>query len=326
MKTPPLWRLVQRQNFTQMGALIQFLNLSLDNQKELLLNSQFPLNLPRRLAEKIEKNNLQDPIFLQFVPIQKETLKQSGFQLDPVQDVSFSKTKKLLHKYQGRALIITTGACAMHCRFCFRQHFPYETTKTQFETELLYIQNNPSVTEVILSGGDPLSLSDETLGILLQELNKIPHVRRVRFHSRFLIGIPERVDDSFLRTLSEFQKEIIFVLHANHPKEIDADVQSALKKMKEHNVLLLNQSVLLKHVNDRPDLLIALSEKLLETGVLPYYLHQLDPVEGAAHFEVPLTQGKALMKELKKKLPGYGTPRWVREEPGEPSKTALIDT
>lgn len=319
----PLWRKIQKENFTKLEPLLEFLQFSSDQQNKLLSSPRFNLNLPRRLAEKIAKNDLNDPLFRQFVPLHEETLSTPGFTLEPVLDQEFRKSKKILHKYKQRALLITTSACAMHCRYCFRQNFPYETTTAGFEDEISYIKNDPTLSEVILSGGDPLSLSDKSLESLLSQLDAITHIKRIRFHTRFLIGIPERIDSSFLKILQQVHKQIIFVIHVNHPNEIDADVTVALKNLQKLGIPILNQSVLLQGVNDLGETLLALSEKLISIGVTPYYLHLLDKVEGAAHFNVSEEKGKELIEYIRENLSGFGVPRLVREEPGKPSKTFI---
>ena len=315
------WRQVQKENFTRIDPLLDFLALAPSSREQILKAPRFPLNLPRRLAQKIAKNTLDDPIFLQFVPLIQETVRPAGFCQDPVQDLTFRKTKKLLHKYHGRALILCTSACAMHCRFCFRQNFPYETEVSGFEEEIEYLTQEETISEVILSGGDPLSLSDRQLSLLLTSLDKIPHIRRIRFHTRFPIGIPERIDAPFLELLSQSTKQIYFVIHCNHPNELDPEVLSSLQQLKPLGITLLSQSVLLKGVNDNPQVLIALFETLVNSGILPYYLHELDLVNGAAHFLSP--QGPKLIHAIQPHLSGYAIPRLVREEAGKPCKTVL---
>ena len=319
----PLWRRIQKENFTRIEPLLDYLELSDVHREKILISPRFSLNLPRRLADKIEKNTLDDPILRQFVPLIDETVSSSGFSLEPLQDRSFQKTKKTLQKYKGRALVLTTGACAMHCRFCFRQNFPYETEEKGFEEEIQYLSKDPSLSEVILSGGDPLSLSDASLATLFQELDQIPHLKRIRFHSRFPIGIPERIDASFLRLLAASSKQIFFVIHCNHPKELDSDVLSSLKKIGSLGIPLLNQSVLLKGINDNTSTLSHLSRTLIDGGIIPYYLHELDPVQGAAHFDLPPSTGPLLIRSMQQELPGYGIPHLVREQPGYPSKTFI---
>ncbi len=321
----PLWRQVQRENFTRFEHLADFLELSDPLRKKILQRPRFSLNLPKRLAAKIEKNTLNDPLLRQFVPLEEELKPFPGFVSDPVQDETFRQTKKILHKYQGRALIVATSACAMHCRYCFRQNFPYETEEKGFEKELAYIRETDSLSEIILSGGDPLSLSDGALANLLNALDDIPHVKRIRFHTRFPIGIPERLDDSFLDLLGSISKQIFFIIHCNHPKELDQDVIEALKEVQYLGIPVLNQSVLLAGVNDEEETLLALSEALLEAGITPYYLHELDQVEGAGHFAVPTERGKELIRFVQENLSGFGVPRLAREISGQPSKTFITN-
>lgn len=315
----PLWRQIQRENFTRTPPLLDFLELSEEKRPLILSSPNFPLNLPRRLAAKMGKNNLDDPIFRQFVPLIDERLEVPGFVPEPLQDSSFRKSKKLLQKYKGRALIVSTSACAMNCRFCFRQNFPYETAEKGFEEEIALLAADPSLSEVILSGGDPLSLSNETLASLCQSIDAIGHIKRIRFHSRFPLGIPERIDAEFLSILKTTSKQIFFVIHCNHPKELDADVIASLRQIALLGIPLLNQSVLLKGVNDNPSTLLELSETLINAGILPYYLHEHDPVTGTSHFAS--SRGPELIRSLQGLISGYGVPKLVREEPGQPSKT-----
>lgn len=319
----PLWRQIQRENFTRILELFDFLEIPEIERKRFLSSPRFPLNLPRRLAAKIAKNTLTDPILRQFVPLIEESTQTPGFTPEPLQDSSFRYSKKLLQKYKGRALIVTTGSCAMNCRFCFRQNFPYEKETPGFDEEIDYLAKDSTLAEVILSGGDPLSLSDSSLGSLIQAINGIPHVKRIRFHSRFPLGIPERIDDSFLSILKASSKQIIFILHCNHPRELDADVILSLRKIARLGIPLLNQSVLLKGVNDDPEVLLSLSEILTNSGIIPYYLHEHDRVEGAAHFALPPSRGPELIRYLQEHTSGYGVPRLVREEPGQPSKSFI---
>ncbi|MES2273400.1 MAG: KamA family radical SAM protein [Chlamydiota bacterium] len=317
----PLWRQIQRENFTQIEELLQFLELDSDLRSKILKKAKFSLNLPRRLASKIAPNTLDDPILRQFVPLEDELIFTPNSLADPVGDQIFRKTKKILHKYNRRALLVATGACAMHCRYCFRQNFPYETEQKGFERELQYIKEDLSLSEIILSGGDPLSLSDGILSGLLSGLSSIKHIKRIRFHTRFPIGIPERIDASFLELLKSTEKQIIFVIHCNHRAELDEDVVFALKKILCLGIPVLNQSVLLKGVNDTGPILLELSEALVNAGVIPYYLHTLDPVRGASHFATPPSLGNRLIRFIQENSSGYGVPRLAREDPGMPSKT-----
>ncbi len=320
----PLWRQILKSNFTHWEELADFLELDSIQRETLLKKTHFPLNLPRRLAEKIKKRTLKDPIFIQFLPTVYEQQPLSGFCNDPVEDANFQKKAKLLQKYPGRVLLICTSACAMHCRYCFRQNFDYDCSDKIFEDEIQYIAQDPSLHEVILSGGDPLSLSDSILENLLTRLEAIPHIKLLRFHTRFPIGIPERINDNFINAIKNTRLQVFFVIHSNHSLELDADVLNALKTLQKHNVVLLNQSVLLKEVNDDVNTLKEHCLKLIHNGILPYYLHQLDRVQGAGHFEVPEEKGKALIELLTKELPGYAVPKYVREIPGQSSKIALL--
>lgn len=312
------WRIIQKANFTDWQKLADFLELP--KESPLLKKSRFPLNLPLRLAQKIRKGTFDDPILRQFLPTTAE-LQPLG-QKDPVQDASFQKTPYLLHKYKGRMLIVATGACAMNCRFCFRQNYEY-ASGGDFAQELEVLQNDETIEEVLLSGGDPLSLSNERLRSLLEKLACIPHVKRIRFHTRFPIGIPERIDEEFLEILESCQKQVVFAIHTNRAEELDDDVLHALKKIGRLGIPLLTQTTLLRGVNDTVASLKDLFQTLVSNGMIPYYLHQLDPVQGALHFEVPLEEGQALMKALHAELPGYALPRFVKEEPFAPGKTAF---
>lgn len=319
----PLWRTQLRQNFTKIADLAAFLELTPSQYDTVDASSAFSLNLPRRLANKIAKGSTEDPLFLQFVPLKKEQILDPDFTLDPVQDATFQLEDKLLQKYEARALIIATSACAMHCRFCFRKNFDYQTQDKTFAQELDHIRNDPSLEEIILSGGDPLSLTDEVLGNLLDNLSNIAHVRRIRFHSRFIMGIPERVDISFLRLLRSCPKQIWFINHANHINEFDDDIWQALKNIQQLGIPVLNQTVLLQGVNDSSDALKELCLGLIDHGVTPYYLHQLDEVQGSGHFKVSQKRGHELIASLINTLPGYAVPKYVQEIPNRPSKTPL---
>lgn len=310
------WRLIQKENFTKWEELAAFLELP--SCEHILKKSRFPLNLPRRLAAKIQKGSLTDPILRQFLPTLAE-LAPTGYS-DPVHDIDFQKTPCLLHKYQGRMLIVTTGACAMNCRFCFRQNYEYAAGES-FQRELAILTADKSIDEVLLSGGDPLSLSNEKLKKLLEEIGSISHIKRIRFHTRFPIGIPERIDEGFLELLQASTKQVIFVIHINCQEELDRDVITALRNVAMLGIPVLSQSTLLRGVNDSVAALKGLFLQLINCGIVPYYLHQLDPVKGAMHFEVPLKEGQVLMKQLHAELPGYALPRYVREEPHAPGKT-----
>jgi EF-P beta-lysylation protein EpmB len=318
----PSWRTILRKNFTRVELLADFLELNEKQRAQLILRSDFPLQVPLRLAQKMAKGTLEDPLVKQFLPTIHELHTHPLFVLDPVCDAEFQQGGKLLRKYEGRVLLVCTSACAMHCRFCFRQNFGYDNGKT-FEEELTQIEQDLSIHEVILSGGDPLSLSDEILSQLLGRLSKLPHVRRIRFHTRFPIGIPERIDDEFLSLIANIPQQVYFVIHCNHPLELDHEILERLKALQRLGCLILNQAVLLKGVNDDVSTLKQLAEQLANHGMIFYYLHQLDRVQGMAHFEVEEEKGRDLLAEIAKQLPGYAIPKYVREVAGESQKTLL---
>lgn len=321
--TAPLWRQVQRENFTSLDKLADFLELDAAGRANLCPSPRFVLNLPRRLASKIKKNDLSDPLARQFLPLSDELLIDTSFEKDPVKDERFQLTPRLLQKYSSRALLVTSGACAMHCRYCFRQNYNYPSMPQGFEKELEILRNKPEIEEVILSGGDPLSLSDATLFSLIDQLCEIDHIKRLRFHTRFPVGIPERLDSHFLERFAKIKLPVWVVLHINHAQELDEDIYGALARWQRAGALLLNQSVLLKGVNDTLQDLKELSQALVNHGILPYYLHQLDRVQGAGHFEVAQEKGSELVGQLRAQLSGYGVPLYVKEEAYQPSKTPL---
>lgn len=313
-----------RTNFTRWETLADFLELNEVNRDKILKKSHFPLNLPRRLAEKMSKNSWEDPLLKQFVPSTKELIEDGAFVSDPVGDVLSRKTSKLLHKYEGRVLMIPTGACAMHCRYCFRQHYDYEVSTKSLDKELDIIREDPSIHEVILSGGDPLSMGNDYLRELFDGLSKIEHVKRLRFHSRFIMGIPERIDEEFLQIIKNQRFAIWFIIHANHINEFDNAIWEKIKLMQQCGMMLLCQSVLLRGVNDSVETLVALFEGLANHSVLPYYLHQLDRVAGGGHFEVEECKGLDLIEKAARQLPGYAVPKYVKEVAGVPYKLAVL--
>jgi EF-P beta-lysylation protein EpmB len=286
----------------------------------------FPLRVPRGFVARMRLRDPRDPLLRQVLPLAEECLAVEGFGADPVGDLFAMVVPGVLHKYHGRVLLTATGACAVHCRYCFRRHFPYAEANPvvdQWRQALDYIAGDDSITEVILSGGDPLSMSDRRLADLARRLEAIPHLRRLRLHTRLPVVLPERVNDELLDWLGSTRFKTVIVVHANHANEIDSSVIAALAGLKASGAELLNQSVLLRGVNDNTETLMALSEKLFEAGVLPYYLHLLDKVQGAAHFEVEESVARRLMAELNRQLPGYLVPRLVREIPGAPGKLWL---
>ncbi|HSW87157.1 MAG TPA: KamA family radical SAM protein [Rhabdochlamydiaceae bacterium] len=317
------WRMIQKENFTHWEKLADFLLLDDAQRNQILKNPKFPLNLPKRLAEKIAKRTFNDPILKQFLPVDLEHVESVGFVKEPLQDFAFKKEKKLLHKYQGRAMLLCTSACAMNCRFCFRQNFEYDREDKLFDEELILIEKDTTLEEIILSGGDPLSLSNKILEDLFTRLSAIPHLKRLRIHTRFPIGIPERIDSKFLTILQSCPLQIYVVIHCNHAMELDPEILSKLKTIQKLGIPILSQTVLLKDVNDEANTLKELFNLLVDHGIQPYYLHQLDRVQGTAHFEVHEEKGLSLMKQLSAQLSGYAVPRYVKEVPYEPSKVPL---
>ena len=283
----------------------------------------FPLRVPRGFLARMRKGDPHDPLLRQVLPLGEELLEVPGYSRDPVGDMPSIAAKGLLHKYRGRVLLIATGACGVHCRYCFRRHFPYadETARADDWREALdYLRSDTSINEVILSGGDPLTLSDERLAAFARALEGIPHMKRLRLHTRQPVVLPSRVDDALLAWLSACTLQKVVVLHMNHGREMDPALKRACARLKGAGALLLNQSVLLRGVNDSAEALAGLSEALADAGVLPYYLSLLDPVAGAAHFDVPEPQALEIMAELRARLPGYLVPKLVREVPGAPAK------
>jgi len=287
---------------------------------------EFPLLVPRGFVARMRPGDPADPLLRQVLPVSEETAPMPAFVADPVHDAAATRKPGLLQKYHGRALLITTGACAVNCRYCFRRHFPYADAPrsiSNWQPAIDEIAGDPSLREVILSGGDPLTLVDGTLADLTSRLAVIRHLRRLRIHTRLPIVIPERVTDAFVDLLRTSRFTPIVVVHANHANELAANVAAALAKLTDAGIVLLNQAVLLAGVNDSVAAQYELCERLVELRVLPYYLHQLDRVAGAAHFEVPIAVGRRIMEELRSLLPGYAVPRYVREVPGAANKIDL---
>lgn len=290
--------------------------------------AQFPLRVPRGFVARMRHGDPHDPLLRQVLPLDDEMRPVPGFGVDAVGDGAAKAGQGVIHKYEGRALLVATGSCAVHCRYCFRRHFPYadETAAAGgWASALDAIRADPSIEEVLLSGGDPLSLATSKLAELTDALRAIPHVRRLRIHTRLPIVLPERVDTELCQWLQALPWPVVVVVHANHANEFDASVDTAMHALRDAGALLLNQAVLLEGVNDSVDALAALSERGLAAGVLPYYLHQLDRVAGAAHFEIDDATALALHAALVARQSGYLVPRLVREVAGDTSKRALHD-
>ena len=322
----PRWQQLWREAITDARELLELLGLQALAADLPAQDAGFALRVPRGFAARMRHGDPHDPLLRQVLPLRAELDRPPGYVLDPVGDLQARAGAGVLHKYAGRALLITTGSCAVNCRYCFRRHFPYaEQTAAahRWREAVALIAADASIHEVILSGGDPLSLSTAKLAELTAALAPIAHVRRLRIHTRLPVVLPERVDAELLDWLSGLRWPVAIVLHANHGNEIDTHVAHACSALRRSGATLLNQSVLLKGINDDTQVLCELSERLFACGVLPYYLHQLDPVAGAAHFAVDDARARALTGALRSRLPGYLVPRLVREVPGQAGKTPV---
>ncbi|MCT6885628.1 EF-P beta-lysylation protein EpmB [Gilliamella apis] len=312
---------------TDIKELYRCLNLDPEEISLPMLQArkQFPLRVPMAFINRMKKGDSQDPLLLQVLCDEKELINVAGFSEDPLEEQN-NTIPGLLHKYHNRALLMTKTACAINCRYCFRRHFPYhdnQGTKKNLGAALAYIASHPELDEIILSGGDPLMAKDHEMAFLITELEKIPHIKRLRIHSRLAVVIPNRITSELCRLFAKTRLQIVLVTHINHPNEIDDNVTNAIKRLKEHQVTVLNQSVLLKKVNDDADVLACLSNKLFSIGILPYYIHLLDKVQGAAHFLVDDDNAKQIMRQLAKNVSGYLVPKLAREIGGEKSKRVI---
>lgn len=320
-----------QQQFKDSISNIEVLCKALELQPSQLVfssnaNKQFPLRVPWSYVQRMQKANPNDPLLLQVLPHQLEEKQVSGFHSDPVGDLSSVISPGMLQKYHGRVLLLATSRCAIHCRYCFRRHFPYSSQNPRFDiwqSAIKQIAADKSINEVILSGGDPLVIDDDELAKLVTQLESIPHIKRLRLHTRLPVVIPARITRKLLDWIGNTSFKTIMVLHINHPNELNNEVHQRLQLLKENNCLLLNQSVLMKNINDNAESLIQLSESLFDNEILPYYLHLLDKVQGSAHFEVSETQARKLMRDVAASLPGYLVPKLTKEEHGANSKTWL---
>ena len=321
------WQNDLRETIRDPGVLLETVALT-DNAPTLAQRAlhQFPLRVPPAFAAAITADDPGDPLLRQVLPVAAEDAAVPGFSADPLGEYRRQPAPGLLYKYPGRILLVVTGACAIHCRYCFRRHFPYADSnpvREDWRAALDVIRSDKTISEVILSGGDPLTLSDDALAHLVDLLQAVPHLQRLRIHSRMPVVVPARVTPALLALPARTRLQTVVVIHANHAREIGEDAGRALAALRGTGLTLLNQSVLLKGVNDDAGVLADLSERLFAAGVLPYYLHMLDPVAGAAHFRVDEARARSIMGELRTRLPGYLVPRLVREEEGELSKTPL---
>ncbi|RTZ79407.1 MAG: EF-P beta-lysylation protein EpmB [Gammaproteobacteria bacterium] len=288
--------------------------------------ARFPLRVTRYYANLMERGDFDDPLLRQVLPSPRELETADGFTRDPTGDLTARAGPGMLRKYRGRALVIASGGCAINCRYCFRRHYPYQENRASpgaWEPLLSGLAGDDTVSEIILSGGDPLMLSNSRLETLVGELGRIGHLKRLRIHSRLPVVLPDRVDHGLVEILDETRLKCTLVLHVNHPRELTPELGRALEPLAAAGIILLNQSVLLRKVNDAPGIQVDLCEKLFDYNILPYYLHQLDKVEGAAHFLVADARAREIHGIMRQRLPGYLLPRLVREEPGADSKQPL---
>lgn len=322
------WQQQLAEAFNNIEDLCRYLNLSpTDLPVSGAAAENFSLRVPLSFAACIEKGNPDDPLLRQVLPIKDELSVYPGFNNDPVGDLASATQNGILHKYRGRVLLINTGSCAINCRYCFRRNFPYAELQLSRHKEniaLQTIRDNTDISEVILSGGDPLLLSDSRLSSLIQQLNGIEHVQRIRIHSRLPIVLPARITDEFINILRLSPKQIIVIAHCNHANEINSRVIAACNMLKNSGITLFNQAVLLKGVNDNVEVLCELSEQLFKHGIIPYYLHLLDKATGTGHFEVPETEALTLIKQVQAVLPGYMVPKLVKEQAGGASKQTVL--
>ena len=319
------WKLVVSESFRDLGELLDFCEIDA-SQTGFEGRHDFALRVTRYFASLIEKGNALDPLLLQVLPDAREFRYVDGYTEDAVGDQQAMPVPGLIHKYHGRVLLTLTGACAIHCRYCFRRHFPYPEASIDYDMNgevMAYLSDNPEVSEVILSGGDPLMVSDQKLEKLISRLNKIPHIRVLRIHSRLLSVLPERINESLIGTLGRFDGQLVFVTHINHPNEISAHNKAAFELLARQGYRLFNQSVLLKGVNDSSQTLAGLSNKLFASHITPYYLHRLDKVQGAAHFDLSKEESCRIYQQLRTRLPGYLLPAMVEEISGQLSKTTV---
>jgi EF-P beta-lysylation protein EpmB len=323
---PPTWQIAMQRAIRSVDALLEYLQLTPEQVPELERDSAFPLLVPWEFVQRMRPGEPRDPLLLQVLPSLQERVAATGYVRDPVGDGECSPASGLLHKYASRVLLVASGMCAVHCRYCFRRHYPYDespTTGDQWKAALDYVASHPEIDEVILSGGDPLSLGNARLSQLVGSIASIPHVRRLRVHTRFPVMIPQRIDEELLGLLESVRLRSWFVLHINHAHELDASLIHACDQLRRAGVVVLNQAVLLRGINDTIDSQFALCRDLINAGIQPYYLHQLDRVVGAAHWECDEALGHEIVQGLRERLPGYAVPRFVREVAGELSKTLL---
>lgn len=320
------WQKDLREVITEPEKLLKMLNIAPDDYKQHFKARQlFPVRVPQSFISRMKKGDINDPLLMQVMPLNKEFVVTEGFSQDPLQEHS-STVEGLLHKYKNRVLMIVKPGCAINCRYCFRRHFPYQEnspSKQSWQQALSYISEHQAISEVIFSGGDPLMASDEHLTWLVKQIETISHVKRLRIHTRLPVVIPNRITKELTNLLKNSRLRATIVLHINHSNEIDVNFAKALEPLREARIPLFNQSVLLKGINDNAKALIALSESMFDVGITPYYLHLFDQVQGAAHFDVSEEKAVSIAKEMLAELPGFLMPTLVREIAGEANKTPI---
>jgi EF-P beta-lysylation protein EpmB len=320
------WQKEIAMAFSDPIALLDYLQIPAESfEQDIKARSLFPLRVPRPFAARMAKGDPDDPLFKQVFTSHLEFNKQTDFVADPLNEHQNSQPG-ILHKYQSRLLMLIRGGCAVNCRYCFRRHFPYadnHLNRSEWQDALHYIRQDKQLNEIIYSGGDPLMAKDDFLQRLTQEIATIPHITRLRIHTRLPVVIPSRITNELIEWLTSTRLKPVIVLHINHANEIDDGVKGAMDKLKKAGVTLLNQAVLLKGINDQPTQQVALSEALFDCGILPYYLHVLDKVEGASHFDLDDNHARDLLSQMIKLLPGYLVPKLVREIGGQPGKTPI---
>ncbi len=323
----PLWQRQMACAVTDPAELLSLLELPRDLLPgAIAASAAFKLRVPRAFIARMARGDPDDPLLRQVLPLARECQPAVGFSDDPVGDRNAIVSPGLLHKYHGRLLIVATAACSIHCRYCFRRHFPYSDNNLlgdDWQKALDYIAADSSIREVILSGGDPLSLSDGRLAMMIEDLQMLPHCRRIRIHTRLPIVIPSRITRGLIQILTQGAVQTVMVVHINHANELNDSVYHAMQQLRQAGIPLFNQAVLLKGVNDSTNCQITLSEALFAAGITPYYLHQLDKVAGATHFAVSKQRALAIYSETRQHLPGYLLPRLVSEQAGAASKLPL---
>lgn len=334
--TPVNWRVAMKRAIRSSKELRQLLNLCDESPENgvnkahsdagITAEADFPTFVPLEYLSRIRQGDVNDPLLRQVLPVEAEDSSVTGFSSDPVGDLKVMPTTGILHKYSGRALVVATGACGIHCRYCFRREFPYGEASlagNALASAMEYIQEHPEIDEVLLSGGDPLTLVDERLKQLIDEISSCSHVKRLRVHTRMPVVIPQRLTPELVDMFKQSRLTSWFVIHVNHPQELDAFVLERLSLLIDAGIPVLNQAVLLRGINDQVETMEALCRKLVDHRIQPYYLHQLDRVHGTSHFEVPRTVGLELVAALRERLPGYAVPQYVIEEQGKKSKTPI---